>query len=82
MHLNRVKTVIRWAVVGKDGLYIGQHFTRNHAIAEHVYMFDKKLHKSGKQWAFGALDQYQKRAWAQRKKKGDRAVKVLIIYPV
>jgi hypothetical protein len=72
-----------WAIAYDGGIYVGWHYGRRAAIAQHVS--DLWSHRDGfgdiSPYAFSAkLNDDQRRAWALCKKKGDRAVKVKITY--
>jgi len=64
-----------WAIQGVHGLYTGWCHTRVDAIAQHAAAFNYAVSgfASG-----GKLDQSQRAVWNQRRKKGDRAVKITI----
>jgi hypothetical protein len=59
----------RWAIVGKNGMYTGAELTRRDAISRHVealYLVPRMISREG--------------AWAECKKRGDKAIKVRILY--
>ena len=65
------KSEIRWVIVGKHGLYVGQWLTRKDAIYDHVralYGFNYFLH-----------DAIMKQ-WKECRAKGDRAIKATVVY--
>lgn len=83
----KTKTETRWVIVGKYGLYVGQHMTRERAICEHVSA--KGVPTGGKDYPNmnpTFMVPIGKRAlldgWRYWYRKGDRAVKAKITYPV
>ena len=66
---------IRWVIVGRNGLYVGQTLTRYDAIAEHV----EALHGARNTTHLRkTLSTAQADAWRKCKANGDRAVKAVI----
>lgn len=76
-----MKTEIRWAIYGLDGLYVGQHLTRAAMMAQHVS--DKCFASDGfsriSEFSDGRkLNKEQRIAWNKCRKLGDRCVQVEI----
>lgn len=71
MIVTGANTVKRWAIVGVHGLYVGQCLRRRDAIDEHV-----------RARFVVPSDRFptEKKAWAYCRKKGDRAVKISIVW--
>ena len=68
-----------WAIkMPGGGLYCGTWPTRAQAISHHVAHYVQELfqRKSREPGLLTALDDKQKAAWKDRRKRGDRAVKV------
>lgn len=73
----------RWVIVGKVGLYIGQMQTRADAIADHVHNYRgiEGVPDDISQFVHGrGLSPEQRKAWAWRKRCGDRCVHATISY--
>jgi hypothetical protein len=64
-----------WAIASEHGLYIGWWHTRVEAIAGHLAALDGVCNAYGTD-----LTDEQRKLWAARKRKGDRAVKVRLTY--
>lgn len=64
-----------WAICSGDGLYVGWQMSRAEAIAEHV----SALYGTAGRGLSGLCHE-QVVAWKKCKKRGDRAVKIKIIY--
>lgn len=77
--MSKKKQYARWAIFSDDcGLYTGQWLTRRDAIAAHVHLSRRRGEPEVSRFAFDELDDDQKQMWADRRKNGDRAVKVII----
>jgi len=64
-----------WAIEGEHGLYYGTYSSRADAIGNHVRSYyDLNLPF----YTDGALSKTQKLYWNERRKKGDRAVRVTV----
>jgi hypothetical protein len=64
-----------WAIAHPHGLYVGWWLTRVEAIAGHIEIIEGVGNTYGSE-----LTDEQRRLWAARKRKGDRAVKVKLTY--
>ena len=75
-------TKTAWAIKGNYGLYSGTSFSRAQAIADHLA--DTVLGgwpafaRSGSRGC--GLSKEQREAWENRRRNGDRAIKVRITY--
>jgi hypothetical protein len=69
----RWRSEIRWAIVGRHGLYTGQSLTRRGAIQNHVRYFWPGFPKT-------PPDDITRKLWATCRKRGDRAVKVAVTW--
>lgn len=77
--MKKVKA-IRYAIVGLNGLYIGQHIGRADMIAQHVSQlcFDSTGNEMS-QWPEDRhLTNEQRIAWKRRRLEGDRCIRVEI----
>lgn len=70
-----------WFIVSKtNGVYsLGGTCTRRRAIAEHVNALDEECHRQGNR-GWGGLTPAHKRAWKERRARGDRAVKCTVTW--
>lgn len=69
-----------WAIESIfSDLYLGWSMTRIGAIANHVHDRGDKFERPSR-FAFGNLNDVQRKIWLQCKKRGDRAVKVTLTW--
>lgn len=66
-----MKKEIMWAIIGKHGLYAGTALTRKEMIKRHCWHFYGNWPNFPGVWTI-------KRIWKQKRKEGDRAIKVEI----
>ena len=68
----------QYAITGRGGMYYGTAPTRRQAIAQHVWATDQDCYEAGYPVSSKPLNDAQKRAWAVCKKRGDKAIKVIV----
>lgn len=75
-------TKTAWAIKGKQGIYTGTSYSRAQVIAEHVADTSlgdwPAIAHSGSRGC--GLSQKQREAWDKCRSRGDRAIKVRIVY--
>lgn len=68
-----------WIIVGEEcGAYLELSSSRRAAIAKHVNDLDELCYE--KQNILGPLTADQKRAWKERRQRGDRAVRATLTW--